>query len=94
MRPLRDNILVKQLKKEQLGKVIVPDSVQDDWYKGRVVAVGPGVFAYGQFVPSDVKVGDTVIFPPPYGESYPVVCADGVECIILPEKLIWAVESE
>lgn len=94
MKLLRDNVLVKQLRKEQLGKIIVPEVVQDEWYRGKVIAVGPGAYFYGKLIKLEIKVGDVVIFPPPMGMAYPTINADGEECIILPEKLIWAVEEE
>ena len=95
MKMLRDNLLVKELKKEQLGKVLLPEFVKDDWLRGEVIAVGPGNKGDdGKYIKPDVKKGDTVVFTPPsvYGGAYPVLNVDGDELIILPEKMIWAVE--
>lgn len=95
MKMLRDNLLVKELKKEQLGKVILPESVKDDWLRGKVIAVGPGNKGDdGKYIKPDVKKGDTVVFTPPsvYGGAYPVLNVGGEELLILPEKMIWAVE--
>lgn len=89
---LRDNLLVKPLDKEQVGKVVLPDSVQDDWYRGKVISVGPGRNnALGKKEP-EVKVGDIVVYPPPFRGIYPTVVVEGEELIILPENDIWAIE--
>ena len=92
MRVLRDNILVKKLEKEQLGKVIIPDSVEDDWSRGEVYGVGPGVYQNGKLIAPDLKVGDIVVFPSQQmGMSLPPVGDD--ELLIIPEKMILAVEE-
>lgn len=85
MKPLHKNILIEKLTREQLGKVILPDSVQDDWLRGRVISVSPKV-------EEDIKEGDIVIFPPPpphLGE-YPVIGDEGY--VILSENMILAKE--
>lgn len=95
MRVLRDNVLVKKLEKSQLGNIIIPETIEDEWYRGKVIGVGKGVHALtGELIPPDVKVGDIVIFPPPMGTSYPAISADSEECLIIPEKFIYAVETE
>ena len=43
MKPLQKNIIVKKLTHDQLGKIVLPDSVQDDWFRGKVISVGPNV---------------------------------------------------
>jgi len=86
MKPLYKNILVERLTREQLGKVILPDSVQDDWFRGRVIKVGPKI-------EEDIKEGDIVIFPPPpphLGE-YPVIGDEGY--IIISENMVLAIED-
>ena len=92
MRVLRDNILVKKLEKEQLGKIVIPDSVEDDWSRGEVYGVGPGVYQNGKLIKPDLKVGDIVVFPSQQmGMSLPPVGDD--ELLIIPEKMILAVEE-
>lgn len=86
MMPLHKNILIEQLTRQQLGKVVLPDSVADDWFRGRVISVGPRV-------EEDIKEGDIVIFPPapPHlGGQYPTIGDDGY--IILSENMILALE--
>lgn len=96
MRVLRDNLLVKELEREQLGKVILPKSIPDDPSRGEVVEVGPGdIDTAGNRIELDVKKGDIIVFPPahPSVGRYPQVIVDGVSLIILPERLVWAVEN-
>lgn len=96
MRVLRDNLLVKELKREQLGNVIIPNSVPDDWNRGKVIGAGPGdIDTSGNRIEMDVKVGDKIVFPPahPSMGKYPTIVVDGESLIIIPERLVWAVEE-
>ncbi len=99
---LKSNLLVKKLTKEQLGKIVTPDSVEDDWVRGEVIAVGPEISTMDVVTPildmptesePQIKVGDTIIFPPltPYGNPHPAVGCDGY--IIIPETYVWAIED-
>ena len=103
MRMLKSNLLVKKLTKKQLGKVVLPDSVEDEWVRGKVMGVGPEISTMEVTTPSthkltysepQIKIGDVVIFPPltPYGNPHPEVGSDGY--IIIPETYIWAVEND
>jgi len=96
MRVLRDNLLVKELEREQLGKVILPNSIPDDYSRGEVVAVGPGdIDTAGNRIELDVKIGDIVVYPPapPQMGRYPTVNVGGESLVIFPERLVWAVEE-
>jgi len=101
MRPLHKNILIEKLTREQLGKILLPDSVQDDWLRGRVIATGPDISTMEVVTPTldspiesepQIKVGDIVIFPPapPHLGDYPVIGDEGY--IILSENMILALE--
>ena len=85
MKPTYKNIIVKQLSKDQLGKIVMPDVVQDVWLRGKVIRVGPKV-------EEDINEGDIVIFPPapPHLGDYPTVGNDGY--IIISENMILALE--
>ncbi len=86
MKPTYKNIIVEKLTKEQLGKIVLPDVVEDEWKRGRVISVGPKV-------EEDINEGDIVIFPPPpphLGE-YPVIGSEGQ--IIISENMILAIED-
>lgn len=85
MRMLRANLLVQPMSKEQLGKIVMPDTVNDVWKRGKVITIGPDV-------EGDIKIGDIVIFPPFYlGGEYPTVGSEGF--IIVEERLLWAIED-
>jgi len=85
MRMLKSNLLVEKLTKTQLGKVVLPDSVEDEWVRGEVIGIGKEV--------TETDVGEIVIFPPltPYGNPHPIVGSEGY--IIIPETYIWAIED-
>ena len=86
MRILHKGLLVEKLTREQLGKVILPDVVEDDWFRGKVISIGPDI-------EQDIKVGDIVIFPPPpphLGE-YPTIGDDGY--VIIRENMWLAIED-
>jgi len=86
MRPTYKNIIVEKLTKEQLGKIVLPDSVEDDWKRGRVISVGPKV-------EEDINEGDVVIFPPapPHLGDYPTIGDEGY--IIISENMVLALED-
>lgn len=94
MKMLRNNLLVEPLTKEQRGVIALPDSVQDDWARGRVIAVGDGKINFnGVKIKSDLKEDDIVVFPPVcMGSDYPRIVVDGFERIILSEDDVWAIE--
>ena len=83
---LHKNLLIKLLTCDQLGKIVMPDSVEDTWLRGEVMGVGPDV-------ESDIKEGDVVIFPPPppHLGVYPVVGVE--EWIIISENMALAKEN-
>ena len=86
MKILHKGLLVEKLTREQLGKVILPDVVEDDWFRGKVISIGPDI-------EQDIKVGDIVIFPPPpphLGE-YPTIGDDGY--VIISENMVLAIED-
>ena len=86
MKCLHRNLLIEQLTREQLGKIVLPDSVEDDWLRGKVISVADKV-------EEDIKEGDVVIFPPPpphLGE-YPIIGDKGY--IIISENMILAKED-
>ncbi len=68
IKPLGDRVLIKEIEAAEGGKtesgIIIPDSVKEDKgaKKGKVIAVGPGLFDDGEIVPMSVKVGDTVLY--------------------------------
>ena len=92
---LRDNILVKEMTKEQLGAILLPEYMaDDDWQRGKVVGVGPGLLIDGKRIPLDVKVGDIIVFPKmPGGGRHLTVGIAGEDFIIFNEKFVLGIES-
>lgn len=72
IKPLGDNVLLKQLKKEQttsFGLVLAGDA--GDKAEGEVVAVGPGKMGDGNIlISTKVKVGDHVVLRNWGGEKF------------------------
>ena len=86
MKVLHKNLLIKQLTREQLGKIVLPESVVDDWLRGKVIKLGPDL-------EQDIKIDDIVIFPPapPHIGEYPTMGDEGY--VILSENMILAIED-
>lgn len=82
--PLYDRILVKraEAKETVTGGIIVPDTAKEKPQEGEVIAVGPGKYHEGKRIPSDVEVGDRVLFGK-YGGSE--IKIEDEECLILRE---------
>jgi len=92
LKPLGENVVVKQAEAEQQTKsgFIIPDSAQEKPQKGTVIAVGEGKFEKGVRVPIDVKVGDTVIYSKYGGTDVKI---DEVEYKIMKASDIYAILS-
>jgi len=60
IQPLLDYILVDIIKPDT-GVISAYDSAETNQY-GKVIAVGEGVYEFGQFVVPKVEVGDLVYF--------------------------------
>lgn len=91
--PLGDRVVVKPSDKNEekvsASGIIIPDTVDKEKpAKGKVVAVGPGKYDDGKLNPTQVKVGQTVLFGK-YG--YDEIKVDGEEYYILSEGQLLAV---
>ncbi|HOC96615.1 MAG TPA: co-chaperone GroES [bacterium] len=66
LKPLYDNIIVKQLKEEEVTKsgIVLPDTINKEKpQQGEVIAIGPGKKDNnGKIVEMSVKVGDKILF--------------------------------
>jgi chaperonin GroES len=93
-RPLHDRIVVRRIEAEQksAGGIIIPDTAKEKPQQGEVIAVGPGARnEQGQFVPLDVKAGDTVLFGKWSGTEVKI---DGEDLLIMKESDIMGVLEE
>ena len=65
LRPLGDRVLVKPTEEveQKRGGIIIPDTAKEKPQEGEIIAVGPGKVAdSGEKVPTNVKVGDKVLY--------------------------------
>jgi len=63
-RAVQDRVVVFRFEEEETPKNVIerPDDAKEKPAEGVVVAVGPGKFVFGQFVPVTVEVGEHVFF--------------------------------
>lgn len=63
-KPIGSRLVVKPLKEETVkqGSIIIPGTTSAGYKQGEVVAVGIGHYENGVLVPSEVKVGDKILF--------------------------------
>ena len=74
-RPLHDRVLIEVLDSEEktAGGLIIPDTAKEKPQEGKVVAVGPGKIADdGKRIPTEVSVGDIVVYSKYAGTEYKV----------------------
>lgn len=91
LRPLGDRLVIRPASREETtkGGIIVPDTAKEKPQRGTVLAVGPGRRDDdGEYIPMDVKVGDTVLFAKYAGTEFKI---DDEELMILSEKDVLAV---
>lgn len=64
-RPLWDRVAIRPFGAESAspGGVLIPESARKKPNRGKVMAVGPGVYtAKGRFIEAGVEVGDIVMY--------------------------------
>lgn len=91
--PLGDRVVVKPEPQEEKTRsgIVLPDTAKEKPSEGTVVAVGAGrILDNGQKVPSEVKIGDKIIYSK-YGGTE--VKIEDEEYIILQERDILAVKG-
>jgi len=85
IKPLSDRVLVRPLDKENnVGGIIIPDSVKEKSQQGLVISVGPGK----KDEPMTVKIGDLVIYGK-YGGTE--IEHDGEKFLIMRESDIYGI---
>lgn len=66
LKPLYDNIIVEQLKEEEVTKsgIVLPDTINKEKpQQGEVIAVGPGKKdSNGNLIEMSLKIGDKILF--------------------------------
>ncbi|MDY6796297.1 MAG: co-chaperone GroES [Actinomycetota bacterium] len=89
LKPLGDRVIVKPSEGEEktASGLVIPDTAKEKPQEGEVIAVGPGRYEDGKYVPMEVKVGDKIIYSK-YGGTE--VKIEGEEHLILSERDILA----
>ena len=89
LKPLGDRVVIKMLEQEaeKVGSMYVPDTAKEKPVVGEVVAVGPGKRDDGKITPTELKVGDKVLYGKYSGTE---VTLDGQEYLIMRESDIFA----
>jgi chaperonin GroES len=91
LHPLDDRIVVRPNESEETtaSGLVIPDSAKEKPQQGEVLAVGPGrrSDATGEIIPTDVAVGDTVVYSK-YGGTE--IAVDGEDLLILTSRDVLA----
>ncbi len=91
IKPLADRIALKLIPSEETtaSGIVLPDSAKEKPQKGEVLAVGSGrVLENGTRMPSEVKVGDIVLFSKYSGMEHTI---NGEKVLILAERDLLAI---
>ena len=90
LKPLGDRVIVKASEGEErtASGLVIPDTAKEKPQEGEVLAVGPGKYEDGKYVPMEVKKGDKVIYSK-YGGTE--VKVEGEDYLILSERDVLAI---
>lgn len=92
--PIGNVVIVKRKPspEQKRGGVIIPEAATPTNIKeGEVIAVGPGVYSSGVFIPLvEIKVGDVVLYNIQSVPNQPIV-EDGEEYLMLSAPAVLAV---
>jgi chaperonin GroES len=91
LKPLGGRVVVEPIEQEEMtaGGIVLPDTAKEKPQRGKVLSVGPGDRDdKGNYVPMDVKTGDTVLFAKYAGTEIKI---DGKKLLILRESDLLAI---
>ena len=92
LKPLDDRIVVlpNEAETQTASGLVIPDTAKEKPQQGEVLAVGPGKRAdsTGELIPTDIKVGDVVLYSK-YGGTE--VAVDGEDLLVLNGRDVLAV---
>ena len=95
LQPLEDRIIVRPNEGEATtaSGLVIPDTAKEKPQEGEVLAVGPGRRSEqtGEVIPTDVKVGDTVVYSK-YGGTE--ITIDGEDLLILTSRDVLAIVAK
>jgi len=86
-KPLHNYVLLERQEEENktAGGIIIPDNAKEKPARGRVIAVGDGIFENGQKIPMNVKIDDVVLFAK-WASSANEVKIDGKDYVLIKES--------
>ena len=86
-KPLHNYVLLQRIEEENktAGGIIIPDNAKEKPSRGRVIAVGDGVYDDGQKIPMSVKKDDIVLFAK-WASSANEVKIDGNDYVLIKES--------
>lgn len=86
-KPLHNYVLLERQEEENktAGGIIIPDNAKEKPSRGRVIAVGDGIFENGQKIPMNVKKDDIVLFAK-WASSANEVKIDGKDYVLIKES--------
>jgi len=91
LKPLGNRLIVEPAESEEVtaGGIVLPETAKEKPQKGKVLAAGPGERDEdGDYIPMEVKVGDTVLFAKYSGTE---IKLDGKKLLILRESDLLAI---
>jgi chaperonin GroES len=92
LQPLDDRIVVRPGEAEETtaSGLVIPDTAKEKPQQGEVLAVGPGRRSEqtGEIIPTDVKVGDKVVYSK-YGGTE--ITVEGEDLLILNARDVLAI---
>jgi chaperonin GroES len=91
LKPLGNRVVVEPVEQEEVtaGGIVLPETAKEKPQKGLVISVGPGDRDDdGDYIPMDVKQGDTVLFAKYAGTEIKI---DGKKLLILRESDLLAI---
>lgn len=91
LKPLGNRVVVEPVEQEEItaGGIVLPETAKEKPQKGLVISVGPGDRDDdGDYIPMDVKQGDTVLFAKYAGTEIKI---DGKKLLILRESDLLAI---
>ena len=86
-KPLHNYILLTRINEDNktAGGIIIPDTAKEKPSRGRVIAVGDGVYENGTLIPVSVKPDDVVLFAK-WASSANEVKIDGKDYVLIKES--------
>jgi chaperonin GroES len=92
-RPIGDHAVIRrdEAPDKTSGGIVIPDQAKATPIIGTVVAVGPGYYREGEYVPLEIKVGDRVVFPTFVGQPVEI---DGEKYSVVKESELLSVLEE